>query len=296
MVDQFSYGDVRRLNPEAPVPLIHIEREEYRLWWAANVAINVASLVWTVDLIGVVGKDTHGDMFSDLCKNSNVIFHSLDDIFPTITKQRFIENTYRQQLLRVDYEHSIQLWLKHRQMLINIITTINPDFIIVSDYNKWTINESIIVDLKEISQKLDIKILVDTKVKNADFFKNIYLVKPNLKEFSEFMNVIIENTNDDLEKYGKIFVKNWNTNLIVTRGKHWASLITQWGQVIHIPTQAKDIFDVTWAGDTFMATLTVALSRWHDLQQSVLLANKASGIVVGKIGTAVVHMDEIPEL
>jgi len=297
MIDKYTFWKVKRLNPEAPVPLINVEKEEERLWWAANVAANVASLNWNVDLIWLVWNDDWFEKLKKLCKKNKISLYGIPLLPFTIVKQRFIESTYHQQLLRVDYEDIEETWRNSEEIwrrIIKNLKQINPEIIIVSDYNKWTLTGT---SIKLLLEKFwDRKILVDTKPKNAKYFKGVYILKPNFKEFCQIIWQEIENENYQIEKYWKNLVKQLNIEyLVVTRWEKWASLIWRDWTTIHTPTQAKQVFDVTGAGDTFIATLWWAIAEGYNIIEAVKLANKASWIVVGKVGTAIIKKEELFE-
>ncbi|EKD44454.1 MAG: PfkB protein [uncultured bacterium (gcode 4)] len=289
MLDKFTYGSVKRLNPEAPVPLINIDREEYKLGGAANVAANIASLSGGVSLVWAIGDDINGRIFQDLCVDNGIQFQPIVSSCPTITKQRFIETTYEQQLLRVDHEQRVQLGLQEESKMVRAVESLNPSLIVVSDYNKGIMTQNLIGSFKD---RLN-TVLVDGKPANIQLFRWVYLIKPNFKEFCEMIGKKIDNTDAEIEKYGKKFAEDFWSNLVVTRWSKWATLITKTWEVHHLHTQAQQVFDVTWAGDTFLATIAWALENWHTLIDAVKLGNKASGIVVGKVGTAVVSREEL---
>lgn len=293
MLDIFSYGDVRRLNPEAPAPLLNITHEEYKLWWSANVAANIASLQGHVDMIGIIGQDTYGTTFQELCKNHHIDTHFIFGNYPTITKQRFIENTYEQQLLRVDYEHIYPKNIEYNQQILESIRAIHPEYIVISDYNKWVINDELLQNIKVFAHEHDIKILADIKPLNAKHFAGAYLLKPNFKEFCEIVGQQIENTPEDIIRYGSVLVQEMWSNLVVTRGSKWAILMRTDGTSLSIPTQAQQVFDVTWAWDTFISTIAWALASEYSLDDAIILGNKASGIVVGKVWTAIITLQEL---
>lgn len=268
MLDIFSYWDVRRLNPESPAPLLNITNEEYKLWWAANVAANIWSLNWSVNMIWILWDDSYWKLLKKQCDENNITLHPIVWEYPTITKQRFIENTYEQQLLRVDYEKIYQPNENFNKQIIQILQEIQPKYIIISDYNKWIINESLIKNIKDFSEKNNTKILWDIKPFNAKHFNNIYLIKPNFKEFCEIIGKQINNEEAEIVIEWKILTKEMNANLVVTRGKKWAILIRRDWTSLSIPTEAQQVFDVTWAWDTFIATIAWALANWHDLEIS----------------------------
>ena len=314
MIDKYTFWQVKRLNPEAPVPLINVNKEEYRLWWAANVAANISSLNEKVDLIWLVGQDDNAKLMEKLCKEKNINLYAIKiKNFKTILKQRVVETTYNQQLLRIDYENytritedelrrlaedgnkdlSEDVFRRLSEEIVDFVKNWNYSVIVISDYNKWLINKNLIEKIKKISKQKNIKLLADAKPKNYEFFKDFYLIKPNFKEFCQMIWKEIENEDSQIEKHWTEFVKKMNTNLVITRWAKWASLITKDWKYYHLPTEAKKVFDVTWAWDTFIATLAYALNQWYKLVDAVKLANKASWIVVWKVGTVVIEKDEL---
>ena len=323
MIDKYTFWEVKRLNPEGPNPLLNVINEELRLWGSANVAANISGLenvwelqknVWewrrmseneiecprienNVFLIGLVGKDENAKILDNLCRKYWINFKWIEiDNFHTIVKQRFVETTYNQQLLRVDYEYTEEVGKSSEEIWKNILNTIKkfkPKVIVVSDYNKWIVQKDWIDEIKKIAQEENILLLADSKPKNHQLFANFYLIKPNFKEFCEMVWKNIKNENKEIEKYWIEFVKKMNTNLIITRGAKWASLITKDWKYYHLETEAKKVFDVSWAWDTFIATIAWALANNYNLIDAVKLANKASGIVVGKLWTAVISRKEL---
>ncbi len=297
MLDKYSYGIVKRLNPEWPNPLLNIEKEEYRLGGAANVAWNIASLNWNCDLIWLVGNDENKKIFENIVKDYNIKFHPIElENYQTIIKQRFIENTYKQQLLRVDYEkkeikEDLIKWFSDE--IIKKLKKLNPQIVVISDYAKWIINEYLVKKLKELSKENWFKILVDAKPYNWQLFKDVFLLKPNFKEFCQMIWKEIKNKDKQIEEFWLDFIKKMNINLVITRWKKWASLITKDWKYLHLETQAKEVFDVTWAWDTFIATIAYALANWQDLEEAIKLWNKASGIVIWKVGTEIIKKEEL---
>lgn len=298
MIDKYSFWQVKRLNPESPAPLINIDSEEYRLWWAGNVAANIASLNGNCDIVWLVWKDENANLIEKLFKekNVNLTWIKLDN-FQTIVKQRIVETTYNQQLLRIDYENLKEISegdiKRFLEDIVNFINNKDYLIIVISDYNKWLINEWLVEKVKEVAKEKNIKLLADAKPKNYEFFKDFYLIKPNFKEFCSMIWKEIENEDSQIEKYWIEFVKKMNTNLVITRWVKWASLITKEEKYYHLETEAKKVFDVSWAWDTFIATIAYALNEWYSLINAVKLANKASWIVVWKVGTAIIEKSEL---
>ena len=294
MLDKYSYGLVKRLNPEWPNPLLNIYSEEYKLGGAANVAANLSSLSGSVALVWVIWDDEYGKKFESLCNENNIHLTPIIVGVPTITKQRFMETTYQQQLLRVDYEEKYSLSYKHNEQILSLITEFSPEYIIFSDYNKGMINKDLVDGVKLYADSNDAKIFVDTKPNNLKHFEGIYLIKPNIKEFRQMIgNENLQNTDDAIKDQGMKFVDQYKLNLVITRWNKGAVLITKDGQFHSLPTKAKQVFDVTGAWDTFLAAIVFALSKWYDLKSAVELGNKASWIVVGKLGTATVAPEEL---
>ena len=296
ILDKFTYGFVKRLNPEWPNPLINVEKEEYKLWGAANVANNIASLNDWVALIWILWEDQCWIEVKTLCEQNNITLFSLTSHKePTITKQRFIENTYKQQLLRVDYEEKFVLQQHHHEEILDALKKISPAYILISDYNKWLIGENLLLKIRAFVEQSHAKILVDAKPWNIDLFVWVFLIKPNFKEFTEIVwHKDMENTDENIEKYWILFVKKYWSNLVITRWAKWASLITTDLDIYHIvPEEDHKVFDVTGAWDTFIATVTYAISIWYTLQDAVKLWNKASWIVVDKVWTAVITKEEL---
>ncbi|MFA5747952.1 MAG: PfkB family carbohydrate kinase [Candidatus Absconditabacterales bacterium] len=294
VLDNYIYGNTDKKNPESPMPLLIVEEEEYRLGGASNVANNIASLNGGVNLISIIGKDENGKKFKKLCEKNKINLIGIISDNPTITKIRFIDSQYKQQLLRVDYEKKNNLVNYNAQEIIDILSLQKPKYIVISDYNKGIINKNLVEEVKNFSKKNGSSILVDTKPQNINLFNGVFLIKPNFKEFCEMIGQKIDNTDENIENYGKEFTKKYNTNLVVTRSAKGSSLITIDGNVFHIkPSEVRKVFDVTGAGDTFIATIAYGLDNGYNLEDAVRLANKASGIVVEKVGTATVTKEEL---
>lgn len=294
MLDIYVIGNTDRKNPESPMPLLKVEKQEVRLWWASNVANNISNLNGSVELISLVWTDSNGELFDRICEENNIKVNRLIMDAPTITKTRYLDSQYKQQLLRVDYEEKCDITMEQVNRLESILNDIHPDIILISDYNKWVITPLCMDAIKDYANENNIKILADIKPQNLELFEWVFLIKPNFKEFRKMIdNPWMENTDEDIEKYWLEFVKQYSTNLVVTRWWKWSSLITKEWEVYHIPSEECKVFDVTWAWDTHIATLTYALSRWYQLLDAVKLANKASGIVVWKVGTASITREEL---
>ena len=292
MLDKYTYGKVERINPEAPVPILNVVEEKYTLGGAGNVANNIASLKHDVFLISILNHDEFGECIKKLCENSNIKYYFVSDGRPTIVKHRFVAMGYNQQLLRVDYEQIYPINEEISNKILDKIKELNnkSNILIISDYAKGLITEEL---MEKIKKEFKGRILVDPKPKNIELYKDVYLIKPNLKEASQIIGREIKNKDDELGKVGLELVDKYNSNFIITRSEKGATLVTLNGDIYHIPTNVKEVHDVSGAGDTFIAVLAYALDNGYDLIDAVKLANKASSIVVGKVGTATVSLDEL---
>jgi len=292
MLDKYIYGEVKRISPEAPVPIINVEKEEYRLGGAANVANNIAHLGHSVYLIGRIGKnEKETEILKKLCDENNIEFFSIHDPSTyTITKTRVVALPYKQQLIRIDREIKNPLDESSYQLIVDKIKEINPEILVISDYNKGFLTKGLVDLIKEHYRG---KILVDTKPSNALWYKGVYVFKPNLKEASEILGYKIKNVDDEVAKAGLKLVDLLKSNVVVTRSEEGSTLITLDGKIRHYKSEAKEVFDVSGAGDTYLATLACCLNEGKSLEKSCELANKASSIVVSKFGTSYVSKEEL---
>lgn len=294
MLDIYIFGNTDRKNPESPMPLLKVEKQEVRLWWASNVANNISNLNGSVELISLLWTDSNWELFDRICGENNIKVHRLIMDAPTITKTRYLDSQYKQQLLRVDYEEKKDITMEQVKRIESILKEIQPEIILISDYNKWVITPLCVDIIKKYAKENNIKILVDIKPQNLELFYDVFLVKPNFKEFCEMMNIMwIEDTEENIAKYWKEFVEKYRTNIVITRWGKWSSLITKEWEVHHVPSEELKVFDVSWAWDTYIATLTYAISNNYSLIDAVKLSNKASWVVVWKVGTAAVTKEEL---
>jgi len=281
IIDEFIFGSVKRISPEAPVPILRSKNKEFRLGGAANVANNIISLGGECILIGRVGNDS---LIKELLEQNKINFDLIiDKSFETIKKTRFIADT---QLLRVDEEEIKSANSDEIKEIVKKI--VDYDIIIISDYAKGMITK----ELMDILRELNKIILVDPKVSNPELFKDIFLLKPNLEETKKTLKINVENEKE-LEKATEKLQQDYNSNILITRGKEGMSLFELGKNPLHIPTQAKEVYDVTGAGDTVIAVIGLSLASGKKLEEAVILANHAAGIAVSKIGTATVTEKEL---
>lgn len=283
MLDEYVYGDVERISPEAPVPVLKVNNNEFRLGGATNVAFNVISLGGKVTVIGQIGEDQNGDkIIEELNKKGINHFLIRNKDYSTISKTRVVSSN--QQLIRIDKEEKV---FPSKEDLVKITEYIKQqDFnlIIISDYDKGIAHSELINTVKQ----LGIKIVADPKPENLHLFRDVFAVTPNIKEAREATRL------QEVNEIGAKITKELNTHLILTRGKDGASLFDK-GSFKHyyLPTQAKEVFDVSGAGDTFTATLALAVASGASLYEATSLGNLAAGKVVGKFGTSTINQDEL---
>ncbi|HLD88591.1 MAG TPA: D-glycero-beta-D-manno-heptose-7-phosphate kinase [Candidatus Nanoarchaeia archaeon] len=294
MLDKYIYGTVSRISPEAPVPIIHASRESFAPGGAANVAKNISSFGGTVYLLGIVGADSSSTVLDAILKKEKIrTVFVRDKSRPTIVKLRMLG--HNQQLLRVDYENSELIHKDIEKEAIRKITLLikKVDAVVVSDYAKGILTENLMRSIISISGKNNKPVVVDPKPVHKEIFRHTTVITPNNKEASE-MSGIPEKDDKSVFEIGKKLVEELDSNIIITRGEKGMMLFEKNSSVItNIPTQAREVYDVTGAGDTVVAILTLSLCSGANLKEAASLANYAAGIVVGKIGTATTTAEEL---
>lgn len=281
MLDKYIYGDVTRISPEAPVPVVKLEKEFYDIGGAGNVASNIASLGGNACIFSFVGKDNKADILKVLLKRKKIEFY-FDNNFMTTFKIRVIGKG--QQLIRIDKEETKEKIFSDEMKKIILEKAQDADLIVISDYSKGAVTE----DLMNLLKNYKKKILIDPKPKNkASFslYKDALLITPNEKEALEMSN------SSNIEEAGEKLKKELNSNLLVTRGEKGMMLFSD--KTIEIPTYALEVYDVSGAGDSVIAALSLALSSGCSLEESAIIANHAAGIAVEKRGTYSVPLNEL---
>lgn len=294
ILDKYIYGEVDRISPEAPVPIVKVTREKYVPGGAANVALNINALGGQAYLLGTVGEDVHKKILFDILTENNLSSsHILTDPQKgTTQKTRVI--ALNQQLLRIDHEDTSYLESHfEKQILENITSLPELDAIIISDYAKGTITQQLMQKLTTYCQQNELPLLVDPKPKHMRWYQNVFLITPNRKEASQMSHLELANK-QQIETAGLKLQQELNTRLIITTGKDGMSVFGE-NHPLHIPTAAREVYDVSGAGDTVVATVALAISAGASLEEAALLANQAAGIKVGKLGTASVSKQELAE-
>jgi rfaE bifunctional protein kinase chain/domain len=288
MLDRYWFGDTNRISPEAPVPVVQVGKIDERLGGAANVARNVAALGAQTTILGIAGDDEPGKRVVELLKASGVDSQlEIDAKVPTIVKLRVIAR--QQQLIRLDFEAApSEKALAHKLERFEKLVG-SADVVILSDYGKGALGQvTLMIEQARAQNKV---ILVDPKGEDYEKYRGATVLTPNR---SELRQVIGQWTSEeDLTRRAQDLRRSLNLQaLLLTRSEEGMSLFTEQG-VSHVKAQAREVFDVSGAGDTVIATLAVALAAGWPIEKAMALANRAGGIVVGKLGTATVTSEEL---
>ena len=294
ILDRYIFGGVERISPEAPVPVVKVEKEEFRSGGAGNVAANIDKLGAQGLLLGIVGDDIYAEELLKLkIHGNNVIKSKLNQ---TLVKTRVIAQ--RQQIVRIDREERIQVPPEVEHSVENVLNQINLgdiNGIIVSDYAKGTLTLPIMEYLKNKAKSLHIPIIVDPKPPNYHVYKEIDGITPNLKEAEAIVNKKIEDNNDAASAVKFIRNKFKTKFSVVTRGNKGITAGERGKQVFHLPAFNHEVFDVTGAGDTVVSALLLSLVCGASLREAAALSNAAASIVVEKIGASQITVDELVE-
>jgi D-beta-D-heptose 7-phosphate kinase/D-beta-D-heptose 1-phosphate adenosyltransferase len=295
MLDEYHWCEVDRISPEAPVPVCRVLKTTLVPGGAANVANNIQALESTAYLAGIIGKDGTGERLKKQLEGAHV---ECDDLIqseekPTILKSRIIAR--HQHVVRVDREDSSPISRQaQRKILARIEERIaSIDAILVSDYLKGTLTPTLLKKIMALGKRKKIPVVVDPKGDHYLRYKGAYVLTPNFHEFETVVKKKMH-SEEEIRVEGMRLIKKLNLQaLLVTRSEKGMSVITPDGKKKDIPTMAKEVFDITGAGDTAISVLTIALAAGLTLELSAYLANFAAGIVVGKIGTSTTTLDEI---
>lgn len=297
MLDVFVFGEVTRISPEAPVPVVRVTQETERLGGAANVALNVKSLGGKVALVGVVGGDLAGAHLARVSRE-----HGVDArLVPlpgraTTVKTRIM--AHQHQMVRTDREVTGPIDAAVEAKLLAQVAKVltRGAALIVSDYQKGVVTRSFMRDLIALARRRDVHVLIDPKVRNIGFFRGAFLVTPNQKEAEEISGIAIRTDGDAERAVHRVARIAGTAGALVTRGEEGMSLGLRVGRKFsywHVRATAREVFDVTGAGDTAIATLALALVAGALPHEAMVLSNLAAGVAVGKLGTSSVTPVEI---
>lgn len=297
MLDKFVWGRVSRISPEAPVPVVEIQREGFRLGGAANVAQNLLSLGARPRLMGTIGDDASGQ---DLLRALEAQGVSADLILrdpsrPTTVKTRIIAGS--QQVVRADHESTLDLEARVAETALEQLSELlrGVKALVLSDYAKGTLTPAIIERAIEGARAEGIPVLVDPKLRRYRCFRQVDLLTPNFGETERMAGLAIESEAELAEAANIILAELDCGAVLITRGERGMSLFERHREPFHIAASAREVFDVTGAGDTVIATAALTMAAGASLAESATLANHAAGIVVGKLGTATVAREELLE-
>jgi D-glycero-beta-D-manno-heptose-7-phosphate kinase len=296
MLDEFVWGAVTRISPEAPVPVVDVQRESVHLGGAANVLANLVALGARACVVGVTGKDAAGDQLRSALRAASESqsddYLVIDEGRPSTTKTRIV--AHNQLVVRADRERRtpIEPWIE--DSVISALEEViqDADALVVSDYDKGVVTARILGKLLPLAYGR-MPVLVDPKMRNFSFYRPATLVTPNHHEALRLAN-LEEDSDEGLYHAARLIRAQIECdNVLITRGERGMLLLEGDAEPVYVETVAREVYDVTGAGDTVIATLAGALAAGSSMIEAATLANHAAGIVVGKVGTATVSADEL---
>ena len=291
MLDRYWFGSTNRISPEAPVPVVKVQENEDRAGGAANVAMNIASLNVPVTLHGLVGNDDAGRALDKLLSEHRIQNQCVAvDSHPTITKLRILSR--HQQLLRLDFEEGFHN-LDCHELLAKLAAEITAyGALILSDYGKGTLDA--VQQMIQIARQANVPVLIDPKGTDFERYRGATLLTPNMSEFEAVAGHCRDE--DEIVTKGLKMIADFDLSaLLITRSEKGMTLLRPNQEPFHLPTQAKEVYDVTGAGDTVISVLATAIADGRSLEEACYLANAAAGVVVGKLGTSTVSPSELEQ-
>jgi D-beta-D-heptose 7-phosphate kinase/D-beta-D-heptose 1-phosphate adenosyltransferase len=296
MLDEFVWGQVSRISPEAPVPVVEVSRRTFVPGGAANTAANVGSLGGKPVLAGVLGQDPDGDRVCELLRSQGVETLPVvrDPDRPTTTKTRVIAHS--QQVVRIDHEQPGPTPEAVEAALLARIGEALPTVrgCVVSDYGKGVVTPRFVAQLLQLTRSAGVPTVIDPKGLDYQKYRGATLVKPNQLEAGQVLNRLLK-TSEDVDRAGADLAEllGAETAVLITRGPHGMSLFERGRPPVHVPAQAREVYDVTGAGDTVAGTLGLALAVGATAEAACRLASLAAAVVVGKVGTATCSLGEL---
>ena len=295
MLDEFLWGSVARISPEAPVPVVTVERQSFHVGGAGNVAANARALGCEALLLGVVSEDEAGRRIRDTLALAGVrdILLAAEPQRPTTVKTRIL--AHHQQVVRADKEWTrpVDELTEARLVAVARRELASCGAIVISDYRKGVVTPGLVRALTSSARRRGIPVLVDPKVRDLSVYRGASVVTPNLPETEHATGLTIVDEASLAEAGRRLVGQNGFPAALVTRGEHGMSLFERSRRPMHIRSVAREVFDVTGAGDTVIATLAVALAGGARLSEAAMLANAAAGVVVAKLGTAQASPEEV---
>jgi D-beta-D-heptose 7-phosphate kinase/D-beta-D-heptose 1-phosphate adenosyltransferase len=295
MVDHFVYGRVTRISPEAPVPVVQFEREEFRLGGAANVASNIVALGGCAIAVGVVGTDAQAvQLIGELTARTVGTAGIVSDGGRCTTRKLRVVTTRNQQVARIDYESEEEVAGTLEASIVDRIVeqVRRADAVLVSDYLKGVISRGVARACIDQARRRGIPVLVDPKVPHIDYYEGATVITPNHHEAEAVTHMRIRSADEARAAALRVRERTGCHSVLITRGEHGMWLLAPEGETA-LPAEAREVSDVTGAGDTVIAALALGLAARGSLAESARLANRAAGIVVGRFGPATVTADEL---
>lgn len=295
MLDRYIWGRVERISPEAPVPVVRVTRESLHAGGAANVAANVRALGGNVVICGLVGNDQTGRRLLQELNTNGTSTAGVTTSSATLTTSKTRIIAHSQQVVRLDHEqHQVPNHRAQSRILAFLRNHVTEfDVVVISDYGKGVVDAEVLTLLADLRKVHGFFYLIDPKRRNFPHYRGATLVKPNAEEAGLAAGLEIRDE-ATLHQAGIRLLELWQSEaVLVSRGEHGMSLFKPAEHIIHFPTVAREVFDVTGAGDTVLATCALALGAGATPEEATILANHAAGVVVGKVGTAIVSPAEL---
>lgn len=298
IVDEYIWGEVTRISPEAPVPVVDITQETKMLGGAANVINNIASLGGRPVLCGVTGDDPMGREILEKIKKLGLTTEGIILLSdrPTSIKTRVV--AHNQQVVRFDRERRSQVPSETIGRILDFIGQMRDSLhaVIVADYGKGVISGELMTGLRDLVRDSEVVVAVDPKTGNFDYYHGIDVITPNHHEAGAFCQMEIVDEKSLIES-GKRMLRELDCrSVLITQGKDGMTLFEKGGEISHIPTVARKVFDVTGAGDTVISALSLGLASGLDLKSAAVISNIAAGVVVGEVGTSTVKVGELKKI
>jgi D-glycero-beta-D-manno-heptose-7-phosphate kinase len=295
MLDEYMWGTVSRISPEAPVPVVAVRSESVKVGGAANVAANVAAMGGQASLIGLVGDDVAGERLGHELELAGVKSDGLiiDRSRPTTIKSRVVAGS--QHVVRFDREDDAPVSRAIRARVVAEIRERLPkaDVLVFSDYAKGVVSPWLVREVLSLAARQRRRVAVDPKVQHLPLFKGVTVVAPNHHEAAAAVRIPLRGE-ADLLRVGRVLLRRLQVQaVLITRGEQGMSLFEMGKPAVHIPIMAREVYDVTGAGDTVMGALSLALAAGANMHGAAVIANYAAGVVVGKRGTATVTRAEL---
>lgn len=296
MLDEFIWGQVSRISPEAPVPVVEVTRRTHAVGGAANAAANAAALGGRVMLAGVVGADAEGSRVAELLRGQGIDTAGVvtDRARPTTTKTRVVAHS--QQMVRIDHEQPGPIPGGVAGELLSAVRAALPAVrvCVVSDYGKGVITPAVVGAVIAEARRAGVPVIVDPKGTDYAKYAGATVVKPNQMEAGKVLNRDLR-TDDEVDQAGEDLraILGPDSAVLITRGAHGMSLFEHGKAPVHVPTQAREVYDVTGAGDTVAGAMAMTLAAGGSLEDACRLASLAAAVVVAKLGTATCRLEEL---